>query len=127
MPTRLCRLTANVLATGALAIAFLLMVVGLTACANKPVSSKGPSLNSLGHHSFKINTSSREAQRAFDRGLTLAYGFGHYAAEQEFRRAIEWDPNCALAWWGIALVNGPHINFPLVPPDKAAAAWDALE
>jgi len=31
-----------------------------------------------------------------------------------------------MAWWGIALVNGPHINFPLVPPDKAATAWQAL-
>jgi len=31
-----------------------------------------------------------------------------------------------MAYWGIALVNGPHINFPLVPPDKAAVAWDAL-
>jgi tetratricopeptide (TPR) repeat protein len=31
-----------------------------------------------------------------------------------------------MAWWGGALVNGPHINFPLVPPDKAATAWEAL-
>lgn len=31
-----------------------------------------------------------------------------------------------MSWWGVALVNGPHINFPLVPPDKAATAWEAL-
>jgi tetratricopeptide (TPR) repeat protein len=85
-----------------------------------------PELQHLGHHTFKVTTDSKQAQRAFDRGLTLAYGFGHYAAEQEFRRAALLDPGCAMAWWGVALVNGPHINFPLVPPDKAATAWEAL-
>ena len=80
----------------------------------------------LGSHSLKVTTSSVEAQRAFDRGLTLAYAFSHGAAEREFRRAAELDPKLAMAWWGVALVNGPHINFPVVPPDKAEVAWEAL-
>jgi hypothetical protein len=80
----------------------------------------------LGGHKFKITTKSREAQRAFDRGLTWAYAFAYKAAEDEFRAAAAADPNCAMAWWGVALVNGPHINFPLVPPDKAKTAWDAI-
>jgi len=84
-------------------------------------------LPSLGSHHFKVSTRSPEAQRAFDRGLTLAYSFGHYAAEQEFRRAADLDPGLAMAWWGVALVNGPHINFPLVPPNKAAVAWEAIQ
>ena len=83
-------------------------------------------LERLGHHNFPITTSSADAQRAFNRGLTLAYAFSHYAAEQEFRRAASLDPDCAMAYWGIALVNGPHINFPLIPPAHAAAAWDAI-
>src|SRR6185369_7254579 len=90
-------------------------------CASRPdqASTKASSeLKRLGKHTFKITTASREAQNAFDRGLTLAYGFSHYAAEDEFRRALKFDPGCGMAWWGIALVNGPHINFPLVPPDK---------
>jgi tetratricopeptide (TPR) repeat protein len=80
----------------------------------------------LGSHSFKITTSSRAAQHAFDRGLTLAYAFSHAAAEDEFRQAAAADPHCAMAWWGVALVNGPHINYPLVPPDRAQTAWEAL-
>jgi hypothetical protein len=80
----------------------------------------------LGNHSFKITTTSPEAQRAFDRGLTWTYAFAHHAAQTEFRRALELDPECAMAYWGIALVNGPHINFPLVPPERAEAAWEAL-
>jgi tetratricopeptide (TPR) repeat protein len=79
-----------------------------------------------GGQQFKITTRSREAQRAFDRGLTWAYAFGYTAAEEEFRAAAAADPQCAMAWWGVALVNGPHINFPLVPPDKARTAWDAI-
>jgi tetratricopeptide (TPR) repeat protein len=91
-----------------------------------PAPGPAPGLSRLGNHSLRVTTRSPEAQRAFDRGLTLAYSFGHYAAEQEFRRATQADPDCAMAYWGIALVNGPHINFPLVPPDRAATAWDAL-
>ena len=32
-----------------------------------------------------------------------------------------------MAHWGIALANGPHINYPLVPPPAAEAAWKALQ
>jgi tetratricopeptide (TPR) repeat protein len=32
-----------------------------------------------------------------------------------------------MAHWGIALANGPHINFPLVPPLAAGAAWKELQ
>ena len=110
---------------GVVRVSFLLWATGYAflLAAAEPAS---PQLEHLGTHSFKITTRSRAAQQNFDRGLTLAYSFGHYAAEQEFRRALTADTNCAMAYWGIALVNGPHINFPVVPPDKAAAAWDAL-
>ena len=80
----------------------------------------------LGHHTRHVTTTSAEAQNAFDRGLTLAFSFAYDAAEEEFRRAAAADPTCGMAWWGVALVNGPHINMPLVPPDRAKTAWDAL-
>jgi tetratricopeptide (TPR) repeat protein len=109
---------------------FVLAAGLLTGCASKPpgtdtrAAQAGP--QRLGKHSFKVTTTSPEAQRAFDRGLTWTYAFAHHAAEDEFKRALAADPNCAMAHWGIALVNGPHINFPFVPPNRAAAAWNAL-
>jgi len=93
---------------------------------NQAFASHETELTHLGNHHFKVTTTSAKAQRSFDRGLTLAYSFGYYAAEQEFRRVAGADPQCAMAYWGIALVNGPHINFPMVPPDHAAKAWEAL-
>ena len=107
----------------------LLALVLLPGCASRrlqPAAASAPQLQRLGNHSMKVSTSSSEAQRCFDRGLTLAYAFAHYAAEQEFRRALQADPDCAMAWWGVALVNGPHINFPVVTPKQAATAWEAL-
>jgi tetratricopeptide (TPR) repeat protein len=102
-----------------------LLVAGCTT-PQPSTRTEGAALTNLGRHAFTITTKSAEAQRAFNRGLTWAYSFGHFAAEQEFRAALAVDPDCAMAWWGIALVNGPHINFPLVPPDKAARAWQAI-
>lgn len=106
------------------------VLVALVVCncagSHPATGAQKPPLNNLGHHAFKITTRSAEAQSAFNRGLNWAYSFGHFAAEQEFSAASAADPDCAMAWWGIALVNGPHINFPMVPSEKAAKAWEAI-
>jgi tetratricopeptide (TPR) repeat protein len=64
----------------------------------------------LGTHSRPVTTSSPQAQRWFDRGLNWIYGFNHEEAIRCFERALEHDPGCAMAWWGIAYAYGPHIN-----------------
>ena len=101
-------------------------LVWVCAIAGRECQAAAPELKELGAHQFKVTTESDAAQRAFNRGLNLAYSFGHFAAEQEFRDALKADKTCAMAYWGIALVNGPHINFPLVPSDKAATVWENL-
>jgi tetratricopeptide (TPR) repeat protein len=62
-----------------------------------------------------ITTSSKEAQRFFDQGLTLAYGFNHGEAVDSFRHAAELDPQCAMCYWGVAYALGPNINAPFDP------------
>ncbi|HEU5422679.1 MAG TPA: hypothetical protein VFU72_03990, partial [Nitrolancea sp.] len=64
----------------------------------------------LGAHSWPITTISPEAQRWFDRGLNWTYGFNHVEARRCFERAIEHDPNCAMAHWGVAYAAGPNYN-----------------
>ncbi|MFL2792568.1 MAG: tetratricopeptide repeat protein [Paracoccaceae bacterium] len=63
-----------------------------------------------GTYSYKISTSSAEAQIWFDRGLIWAYGFHWEEAVVCFKKATEEDPNCAMAWWGVAYSVGPEYN-----------------
>lgn len=62
-----------------------------------------------------ITTRSAEAQRYFDQGLALTYGFNHEAAARSFAHAAELDPGCAMCLWGEALTLGPNINAPMGP------------
>ncbi|HJW07121.1 MAG TPA: hypothetical protein VJ527_11580 [Rhodanobacter sp.] len=55
------------------------------------------------------------AQRYFDQGLRMAYGFNHEAAGRNFAEAARLDPQCAMCVWGEALVLGPNINLPMDP------------
>jgi tetratricopeptide (TPR) repeat protein len=64
----------------------------------------------LGNHSRTISTSSPEAQIWFDRGLNWTYGFNHGEAIACFEKAIEHDPDCAMAYWGLAYAAGPNYN-----------------
>ena len=78
----------------------------------------------LGSFSRRVTTTSPEAQLWFDRGLTWCYGYHHEEAIVCFERALEADPGCAMARWGIAYAIGPNYNKPWVlfdPVDKAAS------
>ena len=59
-----------------------------------------------------ISTESKLAQKFFDQGLTLVYGFNHDEAARLFARAAEFDPKSPMPHWGIALALGPNYNLP---------------
>lgn len=66
----------------------------------------------LGTHSRPVTTTSPEAQRWFDRGLVWSYAFHHEEAVSCFEAAAAADPDCAMAYWGIAYALGPNYNKP---------------
>ena len=72
-----------------------------------------------------MTTSSARAQLFFDQGLRLAYGFNHPEALRAFKEAARIDPDCAMAYWGWALVLGPNINLPM-PPEVVEQAQRAI-
>jgi tetratricopeptide (TPR) repeat protein len=86
-----------------------------------------PLFEGMGPHKRAVTTSSKEAQKYFDQGLNWSFAFNHDEAIRSFRHATALDPGCALAWWGIAYSNGPHINLPLMDEPRSRAAWDALQ
>ncbi|MEX2114194.1 MAG: hypothetical protein WD845_13465 [Pirellulales bacterium] len=67
----------------------------------------------LGDHEMIITTDSPQAQQYFNQGLRLTYAFNHDEARRAFRAAAHLDPECAMAWWGIALTLGTNYNMPM--------------
>jgi hypothetical protein len=80
----------------------------------------------LGRHHHPVATGSEEAQKFFDQGLMLLYGFNHDESARSFARAAELDPNLAMAYWGLALVKGPNYNLD-ANEEQWKAAHAALE
>jgi len=65
----------------------------------------------LGPFSRKITTRSVDAQLWFDRGLVWTYAYNHELAVKCFHKALDHDPDCAMAHWGVAYAIGPNYNF----------------
>jgi tetratricopeptide (TPR) repeat protein len=80
----------------------------------------------LGDHYHPITTKSDLAQHYFNQGLVFAYAFNHAEAERAFRKAASLDPECAMAFWGIAWVLGPNINSPMTN-ENVPKAYDAVQ
>jgi tetratricopeptide (TPR) repeat protein len=82
-------------------------------------------IEGLGDYSMPVTAKNADVQRWFDQGLAMTYGFNHDAAERSFLKAAELDPDCAMCWWGAALVLGPHVNSAMDPANNPKA-WDRL-
>src|SRR6185436_5915499 len=83
--------------------------------------SDPPLWDGLGSLAYKITTASPAAQSYFNQGLRLTHAFNHEEAQRAFRKAQKLDPDCAMCFWGEALVLGPNINMPMVEEAVAPA------
>ncbi len=94
-------------------------------------AASGPKLfDSFGDLHRDIGSKVPAAQRYFDQGLRMAYGFNHEAAGRAFDEAARLDPRCAICVWGQALVLGPNINLAMDPAtarDATAFARRAMQ
>jgi tetratricopeptide (TPR) repeat protein len=107
--------------------ALALACAGCAAPAGSPEATSTYLYPDLGSFHRAVTTASPLAQRYVDQGFTLLWAFNHDEAIRSFEAAARLDPECAMAWWGIAIANGPHINNAAVDEDHARAAWSALE
>lgn len=72
-----------------------------------------PLFNNLEKYHHPISTHSPLAQRFFDQGMVLFYGFDFGESIRSFREATRLDPSCAMCYWGLALALGSKNNMPL--------------
>ena len=102
-------------------------------CAPKTVDSewykgdnKAPIIEGLDVLHYPISTKDPEVQKYFDQGLVLSYGFNHAEAARSFYYAAKLDPECAMCYWGYALVLGPNYNAGM-EPDNYERAYEAVQ
>jgi tetratricopeptide (TPR) repeat protein len=110
----------------------LLLAVSLAALAQHdhgaaPGNGPAPLLNGMGHLHHAVATSNPLAQKYFDQGLTLVYGFNHDEAVRSFAYAAKLDPKCAMAYWGIALARGPNYNEWFIDAAREKASAEAIQ
>ena len=113
------------LRTRTLLLALTLSVTLVTGCSDTTRDNTGqaaaadasalanwrqPLFEGLGDVALPISTNSTAARNYFNQGLALAYAFNHAAADFAFTEATVYDPDCAMCYWGSALVLGPNVN-----------------
>jgi hypothetical protein len=82
-------------------------------------------MSGIGENHHPVSTGNAEAQKFFDQGLLLVYAFNHAEAIRSFKRALELDPQMAMAHWGIAYALGPNINAG-IDPAREREAYEAV-
>ncbi len=62
-------------------------------------------ISGTGDVHFPVTTSAPDAQKFFDLAVGQLHGFWYFEAERSFRQVAALDPECALAYWGMAQAN----------------------
>ena len=121
----------------ALAIAVTILATGCRAPATQsnttsaspstaPAATTAGILPGVGAHHHPIATTSPDAQKFFDQGMALVFGFNHEEATRSFQRAAELDPRAPMPHWGIAWSLGPNYNLDIDDP-RAKRAFEAID
>jgi tetratricopeptide (TPR) repeat protein len=95
--------------------------------AAPPVVASLPTYPGMGSYHRHVSTESDEAQHYFDQGLQLVYGFNHDEAIRSFRQAAALDPDCVMAYWGIAHACGIHVNNTQMSEAKSSEGYEAAQ
>ena len=80
----------------------------------------------LGDYHRSFTTSSDTARQYLNQGMIWLQAFNYDEAERSFREAARLDPDCAMAWWGVAQTAGPSYNHSQMTEERADKTWDAI-
>jgi hypothetical protein len=97
--------------------AFIFLIAGTPAGAQQSSAL----IQGLGEHEHPIATGNAEAQKYFNQGLILSFGFNHAEAIRSFETAHKLDPQSPMPLWGKALALGPNYNIDINPESEKLA------
>src|SRR3954451_22578815 len=102
----------------------LILLAGITAALS--CSAFGQQDEKLGKLSFPTSCDPK-VQAEFERGVAMLHSYWFLYARRTFESVLQQDPNCAMAYWGVALdlLGNTLVGPP--PRTDAQAAWEALE
>lgn len=88
-----------------------------------------PPIPGAGSYKWRISTSNDSAQFYFNQGINMYYSFHLIEAMASFKKAVKFDPYCAMLYWAQALTYGPNINDLgyTASPDAILAIDKAME
>ncbi len=91
-----------------------------------------PLFKGMGAFTHKITTKNPDAQKYFDQGMVLAFGFNHAESIRSFKAAQKLDDTCAMCFWGEALATGPNINVTsngkvIMSEEERKSAFSAIQ
>ena len=85
---------------------------------NEGPRQKAYLMGGTGNVTFPATCSKPIVQKFINQGLGQLHGFWFFEAERSFRQAAAIDPECAIAYWGMAMAN--------INNDKRAKGFIAL-
>lgn len=72
---------------------------------NEGPRQSGLPIEGTGKVEIPIQCKWEKGQQFFNQGLGQLHGFWYYEAERSFRQIASKDPDCAMAYWGMAMAN----------------------
>lgn len=89
------------------------MAMAAAACVTLPAVSAPKNNKQLGKVHFETSCTPA-AQELFNQGMLYQHSFWYRASQRTFEDVLKTDPNCAIAYWGIALslLYNPHAPPP---------------
>ena len=111
----------------AVVISLAFLVAPATAVARQAEHQHtGPAPQNVGTVNFD-NSCAPAVKPAIGRGLALLHSFWYEAVDREFRQVAKSDPQCAIAWWGVAMAQWQPLWEVRGPgPDALARGRDAI-
>ena len=103
----------------------LIPIAALAMAAAFGQSASAATPDDLGKVHFETSCKP-DAQQHFDQAMLYQHSFWYRASQKSFEEALKADPECAVAYWGIALslLYNPHVAPPAKNLAEGAAALE---